>query len=145
MQCLDISVALLGIGEVNMDAISGPSSYTPSNRVSSAISLSSSPSGYSHASSFSNVGSHLPRASVKLGSNVKQLKPFATEDFKILLLENVNKTGRDILARQGYQVEFLKTSLPEDELIERIRWSTSPFFGVEKIYELTCVSGTCMS
>ncbi|KAL1969084.1 hypothetical protein VTN77DRAFT_918 [Rasamsonia byssochlamydoides] len=51
----------------------------------------------------------------------KHLKPFATEDIKILLLENVNQTGRDILAEQGYQVEFLKTSLPEDELIEKIR------------------------
>ncbi|KAJ9197078.1 3-phosphoglycerate dehydrogenase, hypothetical [Paecilomyces variotii] len=51
----------------------------------------------------------------------KQLKPFATEDIKILLLENVNQTGRDILSKQGYQVEFLKSSLPEDQLIEKIR------------------------
>jgi len=51
----------------------------------------------------------------------KQLKPFNTEDIKILLLENVNQTGQDILKAQGYQVEFLKTSLPEDQLIEKIR------------------------
>lgn len=51
----------------------------------------------------------------------KQLKPFETTDIKILLLENVNEGGREILARQGYQVEFLKTSLPEDELIAKIR------------------------
>jgi D-3-phosphoglycerate dehydrogenase len=51
----------------------------------------------------------------------KQLKPFNTGDIKILLLENVNQTGRDILTAQGYQVEFLKTSLPEDQLIEKIR------------------------
>ena len=51
----------------------------------------------------------------------KQLKPFNTEDIKILLLENVNQTGREILKQQGYQVEFLKTSLPEDQLIEKIR------------------------
>ncbi len=51
----------------------------------------------------------------------KQLKPFSTEDVKILLLENVNQTGREILKAQGYQVEFLKTSLPEDQLIEKIR------------------------
>lgn len=54
----------------------------------------------------------------------KQLKPFATEDIKILLLENVNQTGRDILSKQGYQVEFLKSSLPEDQLIEKIRYSS---------------------
>ncbi|KAF5864982.1 hypothetical protein ETB97_005869 [Aspergillus alliaceus] len=53
--------------------------------------------------------------------NAKHLKPFATEDIKVLLLENVNQTGRDILTKQGYQVEFLKSSLPEDQLIEKIR------------------------
>jgi D-3-phosphoglycerate dehydrogenase / 2-oxoglutarate reductase len=51
----------------------------------------------------------------------KPLKPFNTEDIKILLLENVNQTGQDILTKQGYQVEFLKTSLPEDQLVEKIR------------------------
>lgn len=54
-------------------------------------------------------------------ANTKHLKPFATEDIKVLLLENVNKTGRDLLTQQGYQVESLKSSLPEDQLIEKIR------------------------
>ncbi|EXM35697.1 D-3-phosphoglycerate dehydrogenase 2 [Fusarium oxysporum f. sp. vasinfectum 25433] len=51
----------------------------------------------------------------------KNLKPFNTKDIKILLLENVNVTGQEILKAQGYQVEALKTSLPEDQLIEKIR------------------------
>lgn len=51
----------------------------------------------------------------------KALKPFNTQDIKILLLENVNETGQSILKGQGYQVEALKTSLPEDQLIEKIR------------------------
>lgn len=51
----------------------------------------------------------------------KLLKPFNTQDIKILLLENVNQTGRDILTQQGYQVESFKSSLPEDQLIEKIR------------------------
>jgi D-3-phosphoglycerate dehydrogenase len=51
----------------------------------------------------------------------KTLKPFNTTDIKILLLENVNQSGKDILSGQGYQVEALKTSLPEDQLIEKIR------------------------
>jgi D-3-phosphoglycerate dehydrogenase len=51
----------------------------------------------------------------------KTLKPFATKDIKVLLLENVNKTGQDILRGQGYQVEALKTSLTEDQLIEKIK------------------------
>jgi len=55
------------------------------------------------------------------GPQPKQLKPFREQDIKILLLENVNQTGRDILKGQGYQVEFLKSSLPEDQLIEKIK------------------------
>lgn len=49
------------------------------------------------------------------------MKPFHTRDIKILLLENVNATAIEIFTNQGYQVEFLKSSLPEDELIEKIR------------------------
>lgn len=58
-------------------------------------------------------------------SGTRELKPFHTQDIKILLLENVNKSGQDILKAQGYQVEAVKTSLPEAELIEKIR-SVSP-------------------
>ncbi|KAL6713091.1 D-3-phosphoglycerate dehydrogenase 2 [Lecanora helva] len=61
---------------------------------------------------------HIKRSAYHLS---KPLKPFATEDIKILLLENVNQTGRDALEAQGYQVTFLKSSLPEDELIQKIR------------------------
>ena len=53
--------------------------------------------------------------------SLKPLKPFREQDIKILLLENVNQTGRDMLKGQGYQVEFLKSSLPEDQLIEKIK------------------------
>jgi hypothetical protein len=60
------------------------------------------------------------------GAVAKQLKPFREQDIKILLLENVNQTGRDILLAQGYQVEALKSSLPEDQLIEKIRYSLTP-------------------
>ncbi|MCJ1341937.1 hypothetical protein MMC31_000115, partial [Peltigera leucophlebia] len=90
-------------------------------RVSSTPSLSNSPTGHSHPSSLSKGGMLLPRSITGVAAKAKQLKPFATEDIRILLLENINQTGRDILARQGYQVEFLKTSLPEDELIQKIR------------------------
>ena len=54
-------------------------------------------------------------------ASAKQLKPFDTKDIKVLLLENVNVDGVDILKNQGYQVEFLKSSLPEDQLIEKIK------------------------
>ena len=95
-------------------------------RVSSSLGLSTSPSGTFHPASWAKGGAQLARSSTN-----KQLKPFATEDIKILLLENVNKTGRDLLEAQGYQVTFLKTSLPEDELIAKIRWgSASSFFNL---------------
>lgn len=55
------------------------------------------------------------------GRSLKQLTPFNSQNIKILLLENINETGRNILTAQGYQVEALKTSLPEAELIEKIR------------------------
>ncbi|KAJ9642915.1 D-3-phosphoglycerate dehydrogenase 2 [Coniosporium apollinis] len=65
---------------------------------------------------------HSPPSSLEaFRQSAKQLKPFDTKDIKVLLLENVNQTGRDILKEQGYQVEFYKSSLPEDELIEKIR------------------------
>lgn len=89
----------------------------PATQLSNSLSLSASPTAAfrSHPSSFG--GAKLVRT-----ATAKQLKPFATEDIKILLLESVNQTGRDILAKQGYQVEFLKSSLPEDDLIAKIRW-----------------------
>lgn len=64
----------------------------------------------------SSWGGPIPRRSAP-----KSLKPFNTQDIKILLLENVNVGGQEILRSQGYQVEALKTSLPEDQLIEKIR------------------------
>ncbi|KUL83408.1 hypothetical protein ZTR_10855 [Talaromyces verruculosus] len=95
------------------------------HRVSRSLGLSTSPAApiASAASSFGfSAAVHSTAASVAAAASAaKHLKPFATEDIKILLLENVNQTGRDILAAQGYQVEFLKTSLPEDQLIEKIR------------------------
>jgi D-3-phosphoglycerate dehydrogenase / 2-oxoglutarate reductase len=87
------------------------------HQVSRSLGLSTSPAApiQSTPSSFG----YAPPAAASTAS--KHLKPFATEDIKILLLENVNQTGREILAAQGYQVEFLKTSLPEDQLIQKIR------------------------
>ncbi|CAD0089805.1 unnamed protein product [Aureobasidium vineae] len=71
-----------------------------------------------------------PSASFSHRSNsqsvsAKQLKPFNTQDVKVLLLENINVTGQDILRQQGYQVEALKASLPEDQLIEKIKYAAS--------------------
>lgn len=85
-------------------------------RVSYSQGLSTSPLATFQSPSSSFGGVALSRRPAP-----KQLKPFDTQDVKILLLENVNQTGQDILRNQGYQVEALKTSLPEDQLIEKIR------------------------
>ena len=97
-----------------------------SNSVSRSLSISNSPTNTFHSppqgSSWqpdSRGPGNLTRQ--QTGAFPKQLKPFREEDIKILLLENVNQTGQDILRGQGYQVEALKSSLPEDQLIEKIR------------------------
>ncbi|KAK0727996.1 hypothetical protein B0T26DRAFT_153188 [Lasiosphaeria miniovina] len=84
--------------------------------VSYSLSVSPTTTFHSPSAGHGFAAGGLPNRAV-----AKALKPFNTEDIKILLLENVNQTGRDVLKRQGYQVEFLKTSLSEDELIEKIR------------------------
>ena len=91
-----------------------------SGQVSTSLGRSISPMASFHSPPSSYGVNHLSRTNTR--PFAKQLKPFATEDIKILLLENVNQTGQDILAKQGYQVEFLKSSLPEDELIAKIRF-----------------------
>jgi D-3-phosphoglycerate dehydrogenase / 2-oxoglutarate reductase len=95
-----------------------PSTDGLERTVSHSLSISPTTTFYSPPSSVG--GAHLKRRPTG-AQPPKPLKPFDTQDIKILLLENVNQTGRDILARQGYQVEALKTSLPEDQLIEKIR------------------------
>lgn len=92
-----------------------------SQSFTNAVSLSTSPqntflSGSPNSSSFGRR-----RMSYTGGREKKALKPFSTGDIKILLLENVNTTAIEIFHSQGYQVEFLKTSLPEEELIEKIK------------------------
>ena len=72
--------------------------------------------------SYSNRPNFLSSLTVQSGPASKPLKPFVTGDINILLLENVNQTGRNVLESQGYQVTALKSSLAEDELIEKIRW-----------------------
>ncbi|KAK2871565.1 D-3-phosphoglycerate dehydrogenase 2 [Arthroderma sp. PD_2] len=91
-----------------------------SDQVSTSLNLSVSPSA-SRPSPLSSFDARGQRQGSMSGFRPKLLKPFATTDIKVLLLENVNITGRSMLSEQGYQVEFLKSSLPEDQLIEKIR------------------------
>jgi hypothetical protein len=96
-------------------------SWTRTVSYSPAGNLSVSPTATFHSPP-SGQGSFLTGSLAhRTVSQAKQLKPFNAEEIKILLLENVNQSGVEILKAQGYQVEFLKTSLPEDELIAKIR------------------------
>ncbi|KAK4945116.1 D-3-phosphoglycerate dehydrogenase 2 [Elasticomyces elasticus] len=90
--------------------------------VSRSMSMSTSPHETFHQRTVSSTEGTSPILTrTKTGAIPKQLKPFREQDIKILLLENVNQTGREILTGQGYQVEFMKSSLPEDQLIEKIK------------------------
>ena len=107
--------------------IKGANGSVLGREVSNSLGLSNSPSiTFGSPPPVSSWSGALRRASASTTQGqaralAKQLKPFATEDIKILLLENVNKTGRDGLEKQGYQVEFHRASLPEEELIAKIR------------------------
>jgi D-3-phosphoglycerate dehydrogenase / 2-oxoglutarate reductase len=46
---------------------------------------------------------------------------FPKSEIKILLLENIHPVARDAFAAEGFQVELVKSALPEAELAERIR------------------------
>lgn len=61
----------------------------------------------------------LRRMSIK--EQYRPLKPFSHGDIKILLLENINSIAIESLRAQGYQVEALKSAIPEVELLEKIR------------------------
>ena len=91
------------------------------SEVSKDFSFSSSPTTTLQSPSSSHGFPSLVKTQSHQAMINKKLKPFATEDVKILLLENVNKTGREALEKQGYQVDFYKSSLPEAELISKIR------------------------
>ncbi|WP_193162614.1 phosphoglycerate dehydrogenase [Microbulbifer hainanensis] len=58
------------------------------------------------------------------------------DKIRILLLEGVHQTAVDLLSSRGYtNVEYLKTSLPEDELIEKI--ADAHFIGIRSRTQLT--------
>lgn len=60
----------------------------------------------------------------------------AKDKIKILLLEGLHQSSVDTLMAQGYtNIEFLKTSLPEEELIEKIK--DVHFIGIRSRTQLT--------
>ncbi|KAI5969250.1 SER33 [Candida margitis] len=85
------------------------------NTFKSALNISGSPNAVSTSPTQSYLSQYVPSKPTKV------LKPFSTGDIKILLLENVNQTAINIFKGQGYQVEFYKSSLPEEELLEKIK------------------------
>lgn len=94
---------------------------------SQATQHSTSPTEHFRRPSMSSYGHEstsplMRRQTTHQGAVPKQLKPFREQDIKILLLENVNVTGVEILKEQGYQVETMKSSLPEDQLMEKIKY-----------------------
>lgn len=99
-------------------AVNGHLSKSFSNQinVSTSPEMSFQSPSFNHGPSFGSTARRNTNSSTP-----RPLKPFVTKDIKILLLENVNDAGQNILRQQGYQVEALKAALPEAELIEKIR------------------------
>ncbi|ORE09043.1 hypothetical protein BCV72DRAFT_72865 [Rhizopus microsporus var. microsporus] len=54
-------------------------------------------------------------------SRPKVLRPFNTNEVKVLLLENINETAIASFKKQGYQVETYAKALVGDELLEKIK------------------------
>ncbi|CAO3701753.1 unnamed protein product [Rhizopus microsporus] len=54
-------------------------------------------------------------------SRPKVLRPFNTNEVKVLLLENINETAIASFKKQGYQVEAYAKALVGDELLEKIK------------------------
>lgn len=111
-----------------------------SHQLSNSLSLSTSPDqvfssrSLTNGHSLSPQNSRDPRVRRYTATGVtRELTPFNTEDIKILLLENVNQSGIDILKEQGYQVETLKGSLSEDDLIAKIRYSCVPLLSPSNV------------
>ncbi|WP_444918467.1 phosphoglycerate dehydrogenase [Microbulbifer sp. JMSA003] len=65
-----------------------------------------------------------------------QKKSLQKDKIRILLLEGVHQSAVDLLSSRGYtNVEYLKTSLPEDQLIEKI--ADAHFIGIRSRTQLT--------
>lgn len=108
-----------------------PDSVELSRQLSNGLSFSTSPDQsfssdlLSKGHSLSPQHSRDPRVRRNTTSSLtRDLVPFNAENIKVLLLENVNQSGLDILKEQGYQVETLKSSLSEDELVQKLRSET---------------------
>lgn len=68
-----------------------------------------------------DISHALSRRRTSVKENFRPLKPFSHGDIKILLLENINSIAIESLKSEGYQVEALKSALPEAELLEKIK------------------------
>lgn len=99
--------------------MSSPRSIVSLSPNANAVTLSTSPQNTFLSGSPGSFGRR--RLSYTGTRERKALKPFNSGDIKILLLENVNTTAIDIFKEQGYQVEFHKSSISEEELIEKIK------------------------
>lgn len=63
-------------------------------------------------------------------------KSLAKEKIKILLLEGVHQSALEVLKNSGYSnIEYVKSSLPESELIEKI--ASAHFVGIRSRTQLT--------
>ncbi|EME31764.1 D-3-phosphoglycerate dehydrogenase [Galdieria sulphuraria] len=77
-------------------------------------------SGRSSPQSRSPICSSPPKYAEMELQHLERIPP-PRHPVKILLLENVHQTGVLLFEKEGFQVELLKTSLTEEELMEKIK------------------------
>lgn len=67
-------------------------------------------------------GGHLQlyRAEATPIQAARVLRPLATDEFRLLLLENISQNALETFKAQGYQVDWYPKAWSEDELVEKI-------------------------
>jgi D-3-phosphoglycerate dehydrogenase len=53
-------------------------------------------------------------------ATVAPVTSFPKDQIKVLLLENIHVSAKELLAAEGFQVELLPKALPEDELVRKV-------------------------
>lgn len=67
----------------------------------------------------------------------RQLKPFSSDELRVLLLENVSPVAVQMFKDAGYQVDVYAKSLGEDELLERLTQGRYHALGIRSKTSIT--------
>jgi D-3-phosphoglycerate dehydrogenase / 2-oxoglutarate reductase len=94
--------------------MSFPIPVVSSSPPSQSFSLSISPSALSALHRFQRSEPPPPLVPPRV------LRPLATDEFRILLLENISQNAVDAFRSHGYQVDWFPKAWSEEELVQKI-------------------------